>query len=222
MTISTRGALSSLFQAALLALTLGAVTGQAQAQSGPNAREHLERISAAKPADQKTAHDNGKKASFFCANCHGEFGSSKYPEVPNLAGQHPAYVLNQIDAFLTGKRKDAFMQGLMKVLNNEEKASIAHYYSTQIPVPAMATPGPRAAEGRDLYQKHCQRCHGPDARGAESMPRLAGQQVEYLRRSLSRYLKNTGERNYPAMTAAMNGLGESHIEAVAEYLAALR
>ena len=216
------GLLRALLGLSMLAATVPVVAQTEVPSAAPGGRGQLERIIKSPPAEQKATQEAGRKASFFCANCHGDTGLSKYPEVPNLAGQHPAYVLNQIDAFLTGKRKDAFMQGLMKVLNNEEKASIAHYYSTQIPVPAMATPGPRAAEGRDLYQKHCQRCHGPDARGAESMPRLAGQQVEYLRRSLSRYLKNTGERNYPAMTAAMNGLGESHIEAVAEYLAALR
>ncbi|MBS0345358.1 MAG: c-type cytochrome [Proteobacteria bacterium] len=197
--------------------------GLAQTQmAGPAARAHLEKIVKAAPAEQKTAQEAGRKASFFCANCHGETGLSKYTEVPNLAGQHPAYVLNQIDAFLTGKRKDPFMQGLMKVLKDEEKASIAVFYAAQPVVPAVSMGGPRAAEGRALFDRNCARCHGAEAKGAETFPRLAGQQAEYLRRSLTRYLTMSGERIYPPMTAAVTGLGEQNIEAVVQYLSALR
>lgn len=185
-------------------------------------REHLDRIVKGRPADQKAAQDAGRKASFFCANCHGEGGMSKYAEVPNLAGQHPIYVLGQIDAFLAGKRKDAFMQGLMKVLSAEEKAQVSVFYATQAVTPAGTPSTARAAEGRDHFERHCVRCHGADARGGENFPRLAGQQPEYLRRSLQRYLKVSGERIYPPMTAAVSGLGEKNIEAVVEYLANLR
>ena len=164
----------------------------------------------------------GKRVAAFCANCHGEGGMSKYAEVPNLAGQHPIYVLGQIDAFLAGKRKDAFMQGLMKVLSAEEKAQVSVFYAAQAVTPAGTPSTARAAEGRDHFERHCVRCHGADARGGENFPRLAGQQPEYLRRSLQRYLKVSGERIYPPMTAAVSGLGEKNIEAVVEYLANLR
>ncbi len=204
-----------------LGLLLGAVALPATAQTQPpTPRDHLERIVGGKPTERKAAEDAGRKASFFCANCHGETGNSKYAEVPNLAGQHPAYVLNQIEAFLSGKRKDAFMQGLMKVLSAEEKADIAVYFSAQTVIPS-ARPGARAAEGRTLFQQNCARCHGPEAKGGENFPRLAGQQPEYLRRSLTRYLKMTGERIYPPMTAAITGLGERNIDAVVDFLSSL-
>jgi cytochrome c553 len=204
----------------LMGLTLAALLGPALAQ--PTPREHLERIGKAKPADQKMAQDAGKKAAFFCANCHGETGLSKYGEVPNLAGQHPVYILSQIDAFLAGARKDAFMQGLMKVLNAEEKANIAVFFAAQSVIPSVATPGPLAASGREMFQKNCSRCHGIDARGGENFPRLAGQQAEYLRRNIKRYLDQSGERAYPPMTAAVTGLGAKNIEAVVDYLSSLK
>lgn len=180
------------------------------------ARDHLARISQSGPAGLKLAQEAGRKAAFFCANCHGETGLSKYPEVPNLAGQHPVYVLGQIEAFLSGRRKDAFMQGLMKVLSEEEKAQIAVFLAAQ-PVPP-SRPGAVAGDGRELFSRNCARCHGAEAKGGETFPRLAGQQDEYLRRSLQRYLKASGERIYPPMTAAVNGLGEKNIEAVVNYL----
>lgn len=204
-------------------LCLGLALTAAPVRADPPApRDVLERINKARPADQKAAQDAGRKAAFFCANCHGDTGLSKYGEVPNLAGQHPAYVLGQIDAFLTGRRKDAFMQGLMKVLSAEEKAQIVVFYASQPVVPAGTLSTARAAEGRDHFEKHCARCHGADARGGENFPRLAGQQPEYLRRSLLRYLKLSGERTYPPMTAAVSGLGERNVEAVVEYLSNLR
>lgn len=207
---------------ALLGLMLAVLVGPALAETAPTSREHLERLARSKPADQKAAQDAGKKAAFFCANCHGDSGLSKYGEVPNLAGQHPLYILSQIDAFLAGKRKDAFMQGLMKVLSAEDKATIAVFYAAQQVAPSVATPGAQAAAGRELFQKNCARCHGADAKGGESFPRLAGQQAEYLRRNIRRYLDMSGERTYPPMTAAVTGLGEKNIEAVVDYLSSLK
>lgn len=180
----------------------------------------LARFEAA-PAALPEVRDEGRKAAFFCANCHGETGVSRYPEVPNLAGQNPVYVLKQIEAFLSGKRKDPFMQGLMKVLSEHDKAAISLYYAGEVVTPAVQ-PGARAADGAVLYAKLCARCHQDDARGGEAFPRLAGQQREYLRISLNRYLKQTGERFYAPMTAAVMQLGESNIEAVADHLAALK
>ena len=220
MSIKVRGSGGRVMRRVLVGLALAGLLSPAFAQGTP--REHLERISKAKPVDQKAAQDAGKKAAFFCANCHGETGLSKYGEVPNLAGQHPLYILSQIDAFLAGARKDAFMQGLMKVLNAEEKANIAVFFAAQPVTPSVATPGPLAAGGREMFQKNCSRCHGADARGGENFPRLAGQQAEYLRRNIKRYLNQSGERAYPPMTAAVTGLGEKNIEAVVDYLSSLK
>ncbi len=165
--------------------------------------------------------EEGRKAAFFCANCHGESGISRYPEVPNLAGQNVVYLRNQIDAFGTGKRKNEFMQGMVKMLDERSRQAIAHYYAVS-PVTPSTTPGPLVQQGADLYAKHCARCHQADARGAESYPRLAGQQQEYLRANLKRYYTQSGERLYTPMTAAVTMLGEQNFEAVTQYLASLR
>ena len=39
------------------------------------------------PSARAAAAEAGKKASFFCANCHGVDGNSKLPEVPNLRSE---------------------------------------------------------------------------------------------------------------------------------------
>ena len=220
MSIKSRGRCGPALCGATIGSALGALA--APAPAGPTERADLARLVKAGPAELQAAREAGRKASFFCANCHGETGLSKYGEVPNLAGQNPVYVLNQIDAFLAGKRKDAFMEGLMKVLNAREKTDIAMFYAAQAAPPAVPVAGPRAAEGREHFMRNCFRCHGEDARGGENFPRLAGQQADYLRRSLNRYLKSSAERTYPPMTAAVTVLGEQNIEAVVAYLSSLK
>lgn len=185
----------------------------------PALQEKLKAVQA-DPAAMKAAVEAGRKASFFCANCHGEEGISKTPEVPNLAGQNAAYLLEQIRKFGAGERKDAFMQGLIKVLKDDERLQIAAFYaSTKVP-PSRADAA-LAQRGKALYDKLCQRCHGEQARGSELFPRLAGQKVPYLQTSITRYRDGTGIRNNQLMSIATSTLKNDDIVAVANYLTQL-
>ena len=217
MTIKTNWA------AALLAVSCWAVPAAAATPAGPvDGRDNLARMQKSTPAEQKAAFEAGRKVAQFCANCHGEQAGARYAELPNLAGQHPVYLLNQIELFRVGRRIEPFMQGLGKALSPEEKAGVAFYYANLPADPSIATPGPRSAEGGQLFARHCARCHGAAGHGGENFPRLAGQQPEYLRQTLKRYLKGGPERIYPPMTAAVMALGEQNIEAVVAYLSSLK
>ena len=185
----------------------------------PTPQERLKAI-AADPAALRTAIDGGKKVTFFCANCHGEDGISKTPDVPNLAGQNPAYLLEQIRKFGAGERKDAFMQGLIKVLKDEERLQVAHYYAS-IPVPPSKANAAQVARGKELFAKLCVRCHGAQARGDELYPRLAGQKVPYLQTSIQRYRDGTGIRNNQLMAIATATLKNDEVAAIANYLTQL-
>jgi len=189
------------------------------AQPNATLQERLKEISA-DPAAQRAAIEAGKKLTFFCANCHGEAGISKTPEVPNLAGQNPAYLLEQIRKFGAGERKDQFMQGLIKVLKDEERVQVALYYASVPVVPSAADPA-KAAQGKVLFTKLCARCHGEQARGGELYPRLASQKMPYLQTSITRYRDNTGVRNNQLMTIATAPLKNEDILALANYLTQL-
>lgn len=204
---------------ALTAATLVALSNAAHA--GDDARALLVKAGA-DGALRATLIREGRTASFFCTNCHGENGISRFPEVPNLASQNPVYLLNQIEAFQSGKRRNEFMQGLMKVLGERDKAAIALSYASAPGVASLAQPSPAAAAGEAHFKRVCVRCHQSDAHGKESIPRLAGQQPEYLRVSLHRYLEKTGERVYPDMSAAVAELGGGNIDSVVQYLAGLK
>lgn len=173
------------------------------------------------PGALKVAIEAGRKASFFCANCHGEDGISKTADVPNLAGQNPAFLLEQIRKFGSGERKDPFMQGLIKVLKDEERVQIALYYAAATVPPSVADAG-QAARGKALFAKLCVRCHGEQARGNAEIPRIAGQKLPYLQTTITRYRDGTGIRNSQAMAIATAPLKNEDVVAVANYLTQLQ
>lgn len=185
----------------------------------PSPQERLKAISA-DPVAMRAAVDAGKKVTFFCANCHGEDGISKTPDVPNLAGQNPAYLLEQIRKFANGERKDPFMQGLIKVLKDEERVQAAQYYAS-IPVPPSRGNPVLVAHGKELFTKLCVRCHGDKAHGDGLYARLAGQKVPYLELTVQRYRDGTGIRNNQLMAIATAALKNEDITAIANYLTQL-
>lgn len=172
------------------------------------------------PGARNAAIESGKRASSFCANCHGVDGNSKLSEVPNLAGQNPIYLLNQVNKFYTGERKDEWMEPAIRLLNETERLHMVAYFSSMRVVPA--TTGPTNETGREIFHRVCARCHGPQALGGERFPRLAGQQHTYIIRSLTRYRDRTGTRMEPEMLAMTAALKDSDIKALADYLSALR
>ncbi|UCV29323.1 c-type cytochrome [Ferribacterium limneticum] len=185
----------------------------------PTAPERLKTLQA-DPAAQKAAVEAGKKAAFFCANCHGEDGISKAPEVPNLAGQNPAYLLEQIRKFGSGERKDQFMQGLIKVLKDEERVQIALYYANIAVSPSTADAA-KVPHGKAVFAKLCVRCHGEQARGGELFPRLAGQKLPYLQTAITQYRDAKGIRSNQLMSIATSTLKNDDVTAVANYLTQL-
>lgn len=185
----------------------------------PAVQEKLKAIQA-DPVALRAAVDAGKKVTFFCANCHGEDGISKLPEVPNLAGQNPAYLLEQIRKFGAGERKDAFMQGLIKVLKDDERLQAASYFAS-MSVPPSRSDAVQAARGKELFGKLCVRCHGEQARGNEEIPRLAGQKLPYLQSTITRYRDKTGIRNSQLMAIATSNLKNEDVVAIANYLTQL-
>lgn len=203
--------------AMVVAMCAGAVTVPALAE----AAALLGGLGADAPARAR-AIEHGRGLATFCANCHGAEGVSTIPEVPNLAAQNPDYLLTQIDAFSTGKRKNAFMEGLMRALEPADKAALVVFYASLPAPPPRASAAHEVAAGKTAFDRICARCHGETAHGSETTPRLAGQQAAYLRQNLQRYLTMSGERFYAPMTAAVSQLGEQNIDAVTAYLGSLK
>lgn len=160
----------------------------------------------------------GRKAAAVCAYCHGEGGNSVKPDVPNLAAQNEAYLAEQIQKFSDGRRRNEFMEGLMKALRTDEKAGVALYFSEQKVNPPQAVSSQLVAKGKSYYERLCFRCHGTDGHGNEKIARIAGQQAPYLTLTLKRYRNGTGERLDPLMSANTKLMTDADIEAVVAYV----
>lgn len=176
----------------------------------------------ASPAQLEIAYKTGGKVAAFCANCHGENGNSLKPDVPNLAGQNPAYLLEQMRQFTTGERRNEFMQGLIKVLKPQEKVGVVVYFASQEVLTKPAANIALADKGKTYYTQHCVSCHGEQGRGNEKMARIAGQQTNYLNLALKRYRDGSTVRKDPMMAASTRQMTDADISAVVAYVTAMK
>jgi len=163
----------------------------------------------------------GQKVAAVCDNCHGESGNSPKPDVPNLAGQNPAYLLEQLRLYANGQRSDIFMEGMIKVMTSDEKVGMALFYAKQNVTYKSTTNSALAARGQELYNKGCTRCHDEDGLGDEKVARIAGQQPDYLRFALKRYRTGTGARLNERMAINVKRLTDADVEAVIAFVMSL-
>jgi cytochrome c553 len=76
-----------------------------------------------------------KKADFLsaCLPCHGLDGIGRDAEIPNLAGQNEAYLLNQLRAFHQGRRPHKEMLYISRKMTDEDMRALAAYYASLPP-----------------------------------------------------------------------------------------
>jgi len=165
----------------------------------------------------------GRKKAELCTVCHGEAGNSQIPANPSLAGQPAQAIALQLFQFREGNRRDPQMTPVAANLSNADMNDLAAYFSRQSPAapshrtdPANATAGRRLAE-----QHHCTQCHGAALLGLQHIPRLAGQQVTYLKAQLLAFKARTRGDFDGAMTSAAQSLSEADIDVLADYLSGL-
>ena len=172
-----------------------------------------------------------KLASEACASCHGPRGESVSPAFPRLAGQQVAYLDGQLRAFRDRTRGDpmaqAYMWGMASQLDDGTIKELAAYYAAQKPVAGKAADAGRGRQGKAIYEEGiaaakvpaCAGCHGTNAEGNSTFPRLAGQHAEYLVKQLVLFksaLRSGG--NAPLMHNISVGMSFEQMEAVSAYL----
>lgn len=75
----------------------------------------------------------GKEKAKVCAACHGEggVGMPGMQDFPKLAGQYPDYIVQALQAYQSGARKNAVMAGQAAALKPADIADLAAYFSSQ-------------------------------------------------------------------------------------------
>jgi len=166
-----------------------------------------------------------------CAACHGEHGHSPREDWPNLAGQHANYILEQLHAFRSGKKRDsAIMKPMISALSDQTMLELAVFYSTQ-PLAAVI-PSTENLHGKAIYLHGdrargipaCSACHGPAGQGnaPASFPVLARQNKNYTVIQLRAFQQKTRRNDLRGIMQdiAANMTAED-INDVAVYLAGL-
>jgi cytochrome c553 len=193
-------------------------------------------LSAALPVACRADDLQAKLA--YCKTCHGLSGQGYhgYYPMPRLAGQQPQYIENQLRAFIEHRRKNQIMANVAHVLSPSMLSALAHHFRDLNP-PPLGGGGPRGeiAAGRRIYEEGlpdsnvpaCSACHGPDARGQDQIPRLAGQLPDYFYSKLVNWSAERGQNSSMPDSSAVMGptshnLTKSQIAAVAAYVSGLR
>lgn len=76
-------------------------------------------------------------AASTCVACHGADGVGALPDNPTLAGQHADYLVQALEDYRRGKRKNPLMATFAAQLTEEDIAAVAAYYAQQ---PGLVTP----------------------------------------------------------------------------------
>jgi len=166
----------------------------------------------------------GRNKAQVCAACHGAAGNSANPAVPSLAGQPAQFIATQLIMFREGNRKDPQMSPAAANMTNTDINDLAAYFSAQPLVSSARITAPATvAAGRRLSEQyHCVSCHGPALKGQQHIPRLAGQQLEYLRTQLRGFKAGTRFDMDGNMTSAAHALSDTDVAILADYLAGLK
>ena len=142
------------------------------------------------PEIKQKAMIMGKERAVLCTQCHGADGNSTKPGVPNLASQNPVYLLNQIEKFADGRRKNFVMNALSKNFSRDDKQNLAIFYAS-MKVNAAETNIQLSEKGKPIYAKQCSVCHGESGIGQADFARLAGQRTDYVEITLKRFRDNS-------------------------------
>jgi cytochrome c553 len=175
-----------------------------------------------------------------CERCHAEQGRAQ-PDIPILAGQKPAYLLDALEDYAAGRRDSGVMQTAAARVSDRLRGGLAEHYASRtglvekpvvdpaererfVPAAADATAASVVAHGipeRDVPP--CANCHAPGKR--EDYPILAGQKAEYLAGRLRnwRHDEDTVDARQPdePMPTIARRIPERLIEPLARYFAEL-
>jgi cytochrome c553 len=143
--------------------------------------------------------------------------------MPSIAAQPHQFIVTQLVMFREERRKDPLMSPVAAKMTNAEINELADYFSKQTLPPPREANAQVVANGKNITEQfYCVSCHGATLGGQLHVPRLAGQQRQYLVTQLRGFKAGTRFDMDGNMTAAMQGVAEADLELIADYLSSLK
>jgi cytochrome c553 len=165
----------------------------------------------------------------LCVSCHGEKGMPVEPDMPIIWGQEFYYIYVQLKDYKAARRHSEFMNDVVADLSDvvadlsrAEMKAISQYFSERSwPPTGFQSTRDDVAKGETATNAgQCFQCHIGNYMGDSGVPRLAGQQLGYLERTMLEF-KNKIRRNSQAKGSLFATFDDADIEALARYLAGL-
>lgn len=184
----------------------------------------------------------GQLKAAVCDGCHGI--NSSNPMAPELAGQPQSYIIQEINDFRSGLRKDPVMNAMViPLINEQDIKDIAAYYAGlphQIEIPKRSKRlNTTLKMGERLYVNRCEMCHGRYGKGRKAdemdavfgagkvtksigVPLIGGQPKGYLIKALEEYRVGIRKSTYElGMDVVLRRTTKEQIVLVAKYLSSL-
>ncbi|NNE21518.1 MAG: cytochrome c4 [Rhizobiales bacterium] len=158
----------------------------------------------------------------LCTSCHGEKGLPEQAEVPIIWGQEYYYLYVQLKDYKAGRRANETMQGIAEELSKDDMKALAQHFAEK-KWPATGFRSSDAADKAGLNATaagQCVQCHLGGYEGNSRIPRLSGQTLPYLARTMQEF-KDKIRLNSPAKGSLMSSYSQSDIDNMASYLAGL-
>jgi cytochrome c553 len=176
-----------------------------------------------------------------CLSCHGnqaggdiDFGPEVHFGTPALRGMREGYLRESLVAYRDGTRRHEEMSAVAAMLDDETIDFMARSFSAYDVPPMQAADDLAALAKKDsVFSKGqaiarqgiaqggvpaCMACHGPLGEGSDIGPRLAGQNVLYMKSQFAAFANGTRQTVQSAiMQPVVAGLTDDDIEAVAHY-----
>jgi cytochrome c553 len=160
----------------------------------------------------------------LCATCHGEQGVPTQKNIPVIWGQNEGYLIFQLRDFKSGARKNDLMSPIAAGIDPNDINAFAAYFS-KLKWPNLQqpqAPADVAAKAQATAASvGCPGCHLAYFQGDGTTARLAGQNHDYLLKTMNDF-RNKTRGNNPGMSDLMKATSPDDIGALAQYLAGLQ
>jgi cytochrome c553 len=172
--------------------------------------------------------DHGAVLFRTCAACHGTSGGGTPDgQIPRIAGQHFSVLVKQLVDYRSDRRWDPRMEHFADqhhLKDAQEIADVAGYASDIDTLPEAGIgvgSGEFLARGAEVYARSCASCHGEtgDGSGQGQVPRVAGQNYEYLVRQIHDAVEGRRPNFSAEHIRLLKGLDYADIMGVTDYLA---
>ena len=158
-----------------------------------------------------------------CVACHGPNGNAVIPQNPSLAGQTWRYVYLQLKDFKEGRRIDPNMTPIVADLSRDDMIALGNWFAAQKPLTNQfkADSAKVAAGAKTADAVLCAMCHLGGFSGQNEIPRVAGQNYEYVVKQLQDFKHRRRTNDAGNMTSVAGTLSDQDIDNLAQFITTL-